>query len=267
VDAARRLDRNSFASPRRPSVAKSITASVGRMGGVNRPDDVRTVQQLLNQVPLTAGGPKPPLDPDGKCGPKTIAAIQAFQLHHFGWPGADGRVDPNGRTHTKLNEFDVPGPTTATKAATLSIRRVGPTGQFVDPNRKDEWFYEVRDPAQPGISAVYYFGDRDEHKTMLTPIVFQGGSQIFQTRRAFDELDTNVASHLTDYGFPPDGPTPKFARSRFTLFYLADSGGLDNVQIAAVDHLLPPPSSSLPGLDNLASSNVRGKRGAFQFVR
>ena len=251
-------------------VARTISASVGRLGGVNRPDDVRTVQQLLNQVPLTAGGPKPPLDPDGKCGPKTITAIQTFQIHHFGWPGADGRVDPNGRTHTKLNEFDQPAATGARKLSTLSIRRVGPTGEFVDPNRKEEWFYEVSDPAQPGFAAVYHFGQPGEHKTLITPIVFQGRAQTFQTSRSVDALESKSASHLTDYGFPrtddPPEPTPKRARSRFRLMYLADDGGIDIVDIAAVDHLTPP-STPFPGLDNLIPSNVRQKSGVFQFVR
>jgi hypothetical protein len=43
---------------------------------------------------------------DGKCGTKTKKAIQLFQLHHFGWSGADGRVDPGQQTLAKLNEFD-----------------------------------------------------------------------------------------------------------------------------------------------------------------
>ena len=83
-----------------------LLASVGRMGGVNRVEDVRKVQHALNKVPKSAGGPSKPLDPDGKCGPKTIEAIQLFQIKQFGWKGADGRVDVNGPTHQKLNEYD-----------------------------------------------------------------------------------------------------------------------------------------------------------------
>ncbi|MDQ2980402.1 MAG: hypothetical protein M3R62_14420 [Acidobacteriota bacterium] len=55
-----------------------ISASVGAAGGVNRSTDVGTVQRLLNQVTPVLGGPSPPLEPDSKCGPKTIAAIQKF---------------------------------------------------------------------------------------------------------------------------------------------------------------------------------------------
>lgn len=83
-----------------------LLASVGRMGGVNHTEDVRKVQHALNKVPKSDGGPPKPLDPDGKCGGKTIEAIQLFQIKHFGWSGADGRVDVNGPTHRKLNEYD-----------------------------------------------------------------------------------------------------------------------------------------------------------------
>jgi hypothetical protein len=42
---------------------------------------------------------------DGRCGQKTMKAIQTFQLKHFGWKGADGRVDPDKQTIAKLNEL------------------------------------------------------------------------------------------------------------------------------------------------------------------
>ena len=247
-------------------MARTIAAAVGRMGAPNRQADVKTVQELLNQVPVTSGGPRPLLDPDGKSGPKTIAAIQAFQLHHFGWTGTDGRVDPSGPTLAKLNEFDGTAPPVTPQVSTLSIRRVGQTGEFVDPNRPEEWFYQVSDPARTGVSAVYHFG-QGEHKTLLTPIVFQGSPQTFRTSRALLALESKSASHFTDYGFPgPDDDPVKFARSRFTLLYLLDSGAIDRVVIAAVDHLQPP-SSKFPGLDNLEPARVRSKSGEFQFVK
>ncbi|BDC52929.1 hypothetical protein F183_A52440 [Bryobacterales bacterium F-183] len=83
---------------------KSITASVGLLGK-NFTADTLTVQNLLNNVPINLGGPNPLLDPDGKCGNKTCTAIQMFQLKHFGWSGADGRVDPGGITLTMLNAY------------------------------------------------------------------------------------------------------------------------------------------------------------------
>lgn len=92
-----------------PPSTRTIAESVGRMGGKNEPADVEVVQELLNTVPPTDGGPAVPLVVDGKCGPKTKDAIQRFQLHHFGWPGADGRVDPDGPTLRTLNEYAGPG--------------------------------------------------------------------------------------------------------------------------------------------------------------
>jgi hypothetical protein len=90
-------------------MVKIISASVGQ-GGVNRLEDVQTVQELLNNVPVDFAGPNPKLVVDGKSGAMTIAAIKKFQQHHFGPASADGRVDPNGKTLTKLNEFfSVPG--------------------------------------------------------------------------------------------------------------------------------------------------------------
>ena len=87
-------------------MAKSISGSVGRWG-VNRKADVQTVQGLLNNAGVMFGGPVPLLVVDGLCGPKTIAAIQKFQMFHFG--GADGRVDPGHQTIEKLNQFDKGG--------------------------------------------------------------------------------------------------------------------------------------------------------------
>jgi peptidoglycan hydrolase-like protein with peptidoglycan-binding domain len=78
------------------------------MGASNRGPDVKVVQDLLNRVPAGSGGPLGMLTVDGVCGTKTIAAIQRFQSHHFGLAKSDGRVDPDGPTLRKLNEFDQP---------------------------------------------------------------------------------------------------------------------------------------------------------------
>ena len=104
-------------------MARSITSSVGRMGARNVPQDVKTVQELLNKVRHGAGRPIPVLVQDAICGPKTISAIQKFQAHHFGWASTDGRVDPEGPTLRKLNEFDgpVPTPAEATPLTVLSV--------------------------------------------------------------------------------------------------------------------------------------------------
>ena len=82
-----------------------IYASVG-IGGLNQLSDVVIIQQALNDVLIYQGRPNPLLEVDGNCGAKTKSAIQNFQLKHFGWSGADGRVDPNGATIAKLNEVN-----------------------------------------------------------------------------------------------------------------------------------------------------------------
>lgn len=84
-----------------------IARSVGR-GGVNRRDDGKTVQILLN---LNLGKliPLAELDEDGAIGDKTVFAIEEFQRRVVEMPVADGRVDPNGATLMKLKEGMPPG--------------------------------------------------------------------------------------------------------------------------------------------------------------
>jgi hypothetical protein len=78
----------------------TISISVGR-DGLNRRQDVITIQTLLNQQ-MHVLAPLRPLQVDGVMGPRTIAAIEAFQrcVLHMQWP--DGRVDPLGQTLKKL---------------------------------------------------------------------------------------------------------------------------------------------------------------------
>ncbi|RZL27806.1 MAG: peptidoglycan-binding protein [Sphingomonas sp.] len=72
----------------------TISASVGRLG-VNRPDDVSKVQDLLHRAGMNPG----PVD--HIAGPRTIAAINGYQQHILRAP--DGRVDANGLTLHRLN--------------------------------------------------------------------------------------------------------------------------------------------------------------------
>jgi hypothetical protein len=77
----------------------AIGASVGK-GGVNALADVMVVQHLLNAW-LEASG-QSPLDIDGGCGDRTIAAIAAYQARVLGSARPDGLIDPGGRTWTAL---------------------------------------------------------------------------------------------------------------------------------------------------------------------
>ena len=70
-----------------------IENSVGE-GGMNDPEDVRTIQQLLNDR-LHDGAP---MAVDGNCGPGTIAAIKKAQASLLRMTVPDGLVSPNGPT-------------------------------------------------------------------------------------------------------------------------------------------------------------------------
>lgn len=81
-----------------------ITASVG-LNGKNLPDDVRKIQEAMNKIPPSQGGPVVPLAVTGICDERTWQTIHAFQRHHFGWSSADGKVDPDYKTIVKINEI------------------------------------------------------------------------------------------------------------------------------------------------------------------
>jgi len=86
-------------------------SSVGQ-GGVNRREDVLTLQQLLN-LHLSQLMALQPLRIDGLCGPKTIAAIKEFQKRVLHLANPDGRVDPHGSTMLKLGDINSAGTTRA----------------------------------------------------------------------------------------------------------------------------------------------------------
>ena len=98
--------------PVRVETALTISSSVGS-GGVNRLEDVRVIQNLLN---ANAGHIQPfvKLDVDGKVGAKTIGAITRFQKVVLGRAAPDGRVDPGKATIERLVALlRVPGGPTA----------------------------------------------------------------------------------------------------------------------------------------------------------
>ncbi len=82
------------------NMSMGIMGSVGE-GGRNNLQDVKTVQTLLNERIKI---PTPKLVVDGKSGPKTREAIIQFQKNVLSMRHPDGRVDPNGKTITKLND-------------------------------------------------------------------------------------------------------------------------------------------------------------------
>jgi peptidoglycan hydrolase-like protein with peptidoglycan-binding domain len=94
----------------------SITASVGD-GGVNRSDDVRGVQVLLNEWRSDNGFAA--IAEDGLVGPETIGAITLFQQRVTGI--VDGRVDPNGPAERQLTALFVASVLGKIAVSTLSL--------------------------------------------------------------------------------------------------------------------------------------------------
>ncbi|MEP7366819.1 MAG: M35 family metallo-endopeptidase, partial [Acidobacteriota bacterium] len=118
-----------------PGGAVTIKFPVG-LKGRNDTLDVLTIQSALIRVTPANGGADPNLAMDGICGPKTIAAIQKFQLHHFGWKGCDGLIEPGRQTINKIDEIlggGIPilggGPGGASKLAS------SPGGDIVPPTQ------------------------------------------------------------------------------------------------------------------------------------
>jgi peptidoglycan hydrolase-like protein with peptidoglycan-binding domain len=89
----------------------AITKPVGQ-GPLARniPQDVKTIQEALNQVTVKgfAGGPIPLLVVDGSKGPKTQSAIIKFQQAQVKSINPDGLVEPGGKTILRLNELVAP---------------------------------------------------------------------------------------------------------------------------------------------------------------
>src|SRR4051794_22607031 len=76
----------------------------------NKPDDVKTIQEALNQVTVKGlpGGPIPFLVVDGIKGSKTQAAILTFQQVQVKSINPDGLIEPGGKTVLRLNELVAP---------------------------------------------------------------------------------------------------------------------------------------------------------------
>jgi len=97
-------------------MASKITASVGRKGK-NQPEDVKTVQTLLNAFAGKLGFAK--LKPDGTVTPKLEQAIGALQKEICGMK-PDFRVDPGKATFKKLAD----GPAKAESEHKSEIKKV-----------------------------------------------------------------------------------------------------------------------------------------------
>lgn len=94
------------AAPAGPKKGKGLLVSSVGYQRPNDRDDVETVQRLLNAnidlngFQLSDG----PLTPNGKCCPRTLAAIMEFQRSVVGVAEPDGKVDPDRQTIARLCE-------------------------------------------------------------------------------------------------------------------------------------------------------------------
>jgi len=211
-----------------------------------------------------------PLAVDGICGRKTIRAIQTFQLHHFGWRGADGRVDPYGPTLAKLDEYNVPG----ARVRMLSIRCVLEPGRFLDPRRREHWFFELREVGK-SPRAIYHLTGDFEHTPIHAPVTFLGRAVTFPSGRPASGLESRGASYTTGYytASGPDEAPLKKARPSFSkllLGFLSRSPGqplaVHRVEIFYPAHIEPPPIVDDP-LHPQPFKVLRVKWGRFKLVR
>ena len=141
---------------------RRIERSVGEKGA-NQWLDVRTVQELLHFVPITEGGPVE-LAVDGLCGPQTRQAIHAFQLHHFGWSGADGRVDPDKQSMQKLKAYEKQNGLFDFSVCRLDLKQLPRPRDW----RTDDTYYLFRDSR--GHTALYWWGREGQPPKRTVPI-------------------------------------------------------------------------------------------------
>lgn len=133
--------------------------ATGAKGPGNDAADVVKVQDALNAIPVHEGGPARLLSLDGIAGRLTRAAIQEFQLRHFGWKIADGRVDPQGKTWPLMCELLRRHGGTRWSIHRLE-QRLRPDKPFRDADSRDR-FYEIH--SESGIErAVFYFQTPDQ---------------------------------------------------------------------------------------------------------
>lgn len=105
LDGLCRLAELSASLPRTDQLI-SIDLPVGQGPKAKNLDrDVRTIQESLNKIKTSQGGPAKALVVDGLCGPKTNKAIWDFQFHHFKFKGADGVIEPSKQSIQRINQI------------------------------------------------------------------------------------------------------------------------------------------------------------------
>ena len=218
---------------------RTISAAVGP-GAPNRPDDVRTIQELINKVPVSEGGlpPDRKLVVDGLCGPKTKDAISKFQLKQFGWGGTDGRVDPGQQTLARLNQFDAPAappppppppPKPKVESNQFALQFVN-KGNVIGVFRKDLFVLVTLIPTQE--QAIYWLGTGAPPSPV--PGKFEGVFSLMKTK--FSHTVDGLAG-IGIYKSKSDG------RSAASEFILTIGGG-ETVRTRMNAHFVEPESNA-----------------------
>jgi hypothetical protein len=228
----------------------TLSASVGEKGKNHR-EDVLKVQDTLNAIPKAAGGQATLLSPDGVAGTRTKKAIQEFQLAHFGWKIADGRVDPNGKTWEKLvSLLAVYGGTDWT------IKRVEhspiPGKPFRSVESHDR-FYEVRD--KTGLQrALFLFSTPDQSGLGRNPVL-----PALQAREEYNWFRT--AAPCSVYAFAGLGshshlsPTPDRVTISLRIQPVRPDIAPGSLNLAVNHQWLVP--TSTPGVRQVAEGSLR----------
>ncbi|WP_448950452.1 peptidoglycan-binding protein [Labrys neptuniae] len=181
----------------------------------NLPDDVKVIQDALNQVVVNgeAGGPIPFLVVDGIKGPKTQAAIIDFQRVQVKIPNPDGVVEPGKQTILRLdqivtpkNKFDLnaklalalPLARTALAAAVRNITTVitaGPGFSLTADDRLNRHFrLDSLSPAEQSSARVTLFETFSEMALVINQPDLFG---MFGAIEAFDVDPSNAKIALT----------------------------------------------------------------------
>jgi hypothetical protein len=139
-----------------------LNGSVGRRG-VNRADDIRLVQRLINShLPVRLI----PLSEDGICGPRTIFAIEAYQKSILGMKPPDGRVDPEGPTFRSLTRGGT-GPQPAVPSASAAASQTAGTPSVACPSnmREAAWGYLLQFTKKHEGAVFHMYNNRTANST------------------------------------------------------------------------------------------------------
>jgi len=203
----------------------------------NRPDDVRVIQDALNQVTVkgVVGGPLPFLAVDGICGPKTNAAIAHFQqvqLKIF-----DGVIEPNKKTIARLNEIVDPVSDDDLKA---KLRLALPlVGQAINAALRNLQAVITSGPAATGPAGVAT--DRlNRHfrlGTLSQPEQSTARIDLFGSYTRFNTVITNpeVFNITNEDEFDLDKGNPKIALTTLKGFF--EEGKEDEKTHKRLDHI------------------------------